>query len=98
MFGAQVIVTVCDAALLPVPPQDAGALMDPVFGVILTCPVPVPAKVRTQFRAAATYGPTKGPPLPIGAAPAGFTEAVDVSPTARARLSRPLPVSDAVPA
>src|SRR4051794_5189736 len=47
---------------------------------------------------ATTYGPTSGPPLPRGAAPAGLTAAVDVSAIARARFSRPLPVSAGVPA
>jgi len=70
----------------------------PVLGVIVTEPPPEPAKVRTQLRAAATYGPTNGPPLPTGAAPAGFTEPVDVSAKARARFSRPLPVCSVVPA
>ena len=42
--------------------------------------------------AAFTYGPTNGPPLPTGAAPAGVTAAVEVSANARARFSRPLPV------
>src|SRR6187549_1293779 len=46
----------------------------------------------------ATYGPTNGPPFPFGAAPAGWTDSVDVSLSARARFSRPLPVSAAVPA
>ena len=48
--------------------------------------------------AAATYGPTSGPPVPTGAAPAGSTEAVLVSAMARARFSRPLPVWSSVPA
>src|SRR4051812_11005431 len=48
--------------------------------------------------AAMTYGPTNGPPAPTGAAPAGVTDAVPVSPRARARFSRPFPVSAAVPA
>src|SRR5438094_9931718 len=44
------------------------------------------------------YGPTIGPPLPRGAAPSGLTESAAVSVIARPRLSRPLPVSAAVPA
>src|SRR5439155_17643026 len=46
--------------------------------------------------AAATYGPTNGPP--VVPAPAGTTEVVSTSPIARARFSRPLPVSAWVPA
>ena len=57
----------------------------------------VNAPVRVLV-AAAAYGPTSGPPLPFGAAPAGSTESVAVSAMARARLSRPLPVWAAVPA
>src|SRR5690348_2331094 len=48
--------------------------------------------------AAATYGPTNGPPAPTGAAPAGLMNSVLVSASARARLIRPLPVCDCVPA
>src|SRR5262245_48476941 len=44
------------------------------------------------------YGPTKGPPSPTGAAPAGCRNSVLVSAIARARLIRPLPVWDWVPA
>src|SRR3954447_7982033 len=42
------------------------------------------------------YGPTMGPPLP--ATPSGTTEVAEVSDRARARLTRPLPVSATVPA
>src|SRR5450759_3920338 len=49
----------------------------------------------TASFAAATYGPTSGPPP---GAPAGTTSVVDVSAKARARFSRPLPVWSAVPA
>jgi hypothetical protein len=73
MFGRHVLETVCDAALVPVPPQVTGALTVPVLGETVTVPVPVPAKVRSRLRAAATYGPTSGPPLPSGAAPEGCT-------------------------
>src|SRR5712664_383553 len=48
--------------------------------------------------AAALYGPTNGPPAPTGAAPAGSMNSVLVSASARARLIRPLPVCDCVPA
>ncbi len=48
--------------------------------------------------AAATYGPTMGPPKPNGVAPAGCTESVDVELSARARLIRPFPVWATVPA
>lgn len=54
MFGLHVLVTVCEAAAAPVPPQDTGALTVPVLGVIFTDPAPVPANVTVQFRAAAT--------------------------------------------
>ena len=42
--------------------------------------------------AAATYGPTKGPPAPDGAEPVGTTAVVEMSVSARIRLTRPLPV------
>src|SRR5262245_38536553 len=42
-------------------------------------------------------GPTYGPPAPIGLAPPGWTYSVAVSETARARLSRPLPVDSSEP-
>src|SRR5437870_2255667 len=48
--------------------------------------------------AAAVYGPTNGPPLPVGGEPTGTMASVDVSAIARARFTRPLPVSDAEPA
>src|SRR5581483_3920296 len=48
--------------------------------------------------AAAVYGPTKGPPAPTGSAPAGWIESVPVSSSARARLTRPLPVWAWLPA
>jgi hypothetical protein len=57
-----------------------------------TVPPPVPAKVMSNFLAAATYGPTSGPPLPSGAAPAGWTGSTPASPRARPRFRRPLPV------
>src|SRR5439155_8552084 len=49
---------------------------------------------RSATFTAATYGPTKGPPLPTGAVPAGSIAVVAVSPAARARFRRPLPVPD----
>src|SRR5437764_174221 len=52
---------------------------------------------RVASLAAATYGPTYGPPLPTGAPPAGCTGVVEASPIARTRLSRPLPVWSEVP-
>src|SRR6185503_1477754 len=87
-----------DAAAAPVHPHEIGAVIVPVLGVSFTVPVPAPANVRSRLRADATYGPTNGPPSPTGAAPAGWTDPVDVSVNARARFSRPLPVSAAVPA
>ena len=38
IFGAHVLVTVCEAAFVPVPPHETGALMVPVLGVIVTEP------------------------------------------------------------
>ena len=51
MLGEHVFVTVCEAAFVPVPPHDTGALTVPVLGVIVTEPVPLPAKVSVQLRA-----------------------------------------------
>ena len=48
--------------------------------------------------AAATYGPTNGPPAPTGAAPVGWMKSMPVSARARAMLMRPLPVWSWVPA
>ena len=50
--------------------------------------VPSPSLATPEM----TYGPTIGPPLPRGAAPAGWIAAEPVSPIARPRLSRPFPV------
>jgi hypothetical protein len=88
MFGKHVLETVWEAAAAPVPPQVVGALIVPVFGVMVTDPVPVPAKVKIQFRAAISYGPTTGPPP---GAPEGTTSVFDSSPTDRPRLIRPFP-------
>jgi hypothetical protein len=63
-----------------------------------TVPPPVPAKLMVRFFAAATYGPTNGPPPPTGGEPAGVTGVVDVSVIARAKFSRPLPVWSELPA
>src|SRR5437867_11943740 len=65
--------------LLPVLPSNA------VVGDTVIVPLPSPV-------VAVLYGPTNGPPLPIGAAPAGWTASVLVSTRARATLTRPLPV------
>jgi hypothetical protein len=51
MLGKQVLVTVCEAAFVPVPPHEVGALTVPMFGVMVTDPLPVPANVNTQLRA-----------------------------------------------
>ena len=63
----------------------------PVLPVIAlvgdTVSVPLPSPV-----VAALYGPTNGPPLPTGLAPAGWIASVLVSTRARATLTRPLPV------
>ena len=71
--------------------------MEPLSTVIETEPPPVPANVTFRFRAAARYGPTIGPPSPTGAAPSGLIESLDVSASARARFTRPLPVSASGP-
>lgn len=54
IFGRHVVVTVCEEAEPPVPPQLTGAVTAPVLGVTLTEPPPEPAKVKRRFRAAAT--------------------------------------------
>lgn len=64
----------------------------PLIGRCVTLSVTVPLIVALD---AILYGPTKGPPLPP--TPAGSIELVDVSVTARPRLSRPLPVWSTVP-
>ena len=89
ILGEHVLVTVCELAFVPVPPHVVGALTVPVLGVIVTEPLPLPAKVRTQLRADAWYGPMIGPPP---GAPAGTTSSVDMSVIARARFRRPFPV------
>ena len=73
---------------------DAGAPLGLQLPAVAQAVVNAPVQV---FVVAAVYGPTSGPPLPFGAAPAGSTNR-GVSAMARARLSRPLPVSVAVPA
>src|SRR6476469_798686 len=57
-----------------------------------------PDAIAVHVEAAMTYGPTNGPPAPTGAAPAGLTDDVDESVTARARFNRPLTVWTTVPA
>src|SRR5438552_4056342 len=64
-------------------------IVAPVETVVIAPPSTVALVIPDE---AATYGPTNGPPLPTGAAPAGVTASVDVSANARARFSRPLPV------
>ena len=51
ILGAHVLVTVCEAIAVPVPPHETGALTVPVLGVIVTEPPPLPAKVRFMFLA-----------------------------------------------
>jgi hypothetical protein len=51
ILGEHVLVTVCEAMAVPVPPHETGALMVPVLGVIVTEPLPEPAKVRFKLRA-----------------------------------------------
>ena len=50
ILGEHVLVTVCEATLVPVPPHETGALTVPMFGVIVTEPLPMPAKVRFKLR------------------------------------------------
>ena len=69
--------------------------LDVPYWAVPTC---APTVNETTLTAAATYGPTIGPPSPTGAAPCGFTPSLDVSLSARARLTRPLPVSATEPA
>ncbi len=66
-------------------------------GATLIVPVePSSVVVAWTVAAAATYGPTNGPPAP--GTPSGWTALVPRSRTARARSRRPLPVSALVPA
>src|SRR2546425_8005486 len=65
--------------LLPVLPSIT------VVGETVSVPLPSPV-------VAVLYGPTNGPPLPTGVAPAGWIASVLVSERARAMLTRPLPV------
>src|SRR5437867_3852110 len=58
----------------------------------------VPTLTEPGAAAAATYGPTNGPPAPTGAAPVGWMKSMPVSARARAMLMRPLPVWSWVPA
>src|SRR2546425_1486797 len=86
-----VAVIVAVAVREPVPGQPP-RLTVPELTWIVTEPLPVPANVMSRLRAAATYGPTNGPPPPTGGAPAGWMKSVPVSASARAMLMRPLPV------
>src|ERR1035437_2540103 len=72
-----------------------GPLVQPVQWELTLQLFVVPSHVHV---AAATYGPTNGPPVPTGAAPAGLIESVLVSEIARARFRRPFPVWATVPA
>src|SRR2546425_13335883 len=65
--------------LLPVLPSIT------VVGETVSVPLPSPV-------VAVLYGPTNGPPLPTGVAPAGWIASVLVSERARAMLTRPVPV------
>src|SRR5215217_7967602 len=51
MLGKQVVVTVCEATFVPVPPHETGALTVPVFGETVTEPLPAPTNVRSSWRA-----------------------------------------------
>ena len=51
MLGEHVLVTVWEATAVPVPPHVVGALTVPEAGVIVTDPVPPPAKMRSNWRA-----------------------------------------------
>ncbi len=73
--------------------ETLNVVVDPWTTGLGFCPLIVPT-----LSPAATYGPTNGPPLPTGVAPAGSIELVLVSEIARARFRRPLPVWAVVPA
>ena len=51
--GIHKLVTVCEDWFVPVPPHETGALTVPELGVIVTEPLPVPAKLKAVLRAAA---------------------------------------------
>jgi len=51
ILGEHVLLTVWEAAFVPVPPHETGAFTVPVLGVTVTVPLPVPANFRSKFRA-----------------------------------------------
>src|SRR5437660_6429454 len=51
--------------------------------------ITVDGEIVLVVTTAARYGPTNGPPFPVGGAPAGSMNSVFVSTSARARLIRP---------
>ncbi len=73
----------------------AGTVLPLQLAPVLQSVLELPSQILV---APATYGPTNGPPLPTGAAPAGWTESDAESAMARDRFSRPLPVWSTVPA
>src|SRR5436190_2021229 len=81
-----------------VPPMSPAGVLLPALKLLGVYAVESTGNVTPILIAAATYGPTYGPPPPTGAAPAGTTASLDVSAVARSRFSRPLPVSVDVPA
>src|SRR3954447_8843340 len=79
---------------VPVPPPEA-VTVTPESGAAVRKSLTVPV---TGAFDAATYGPTNGPPVPDGPEPTGTTGLVEVSVSARATLTRPLPVCAELPA
>ena len=77
---------------LPVQADSGVQVRVPEVTLTVTNPEPLPPNVTDRDLAAITYGPTNGPPLPSGGAPAGLTGSLLVSLNARAKLRRPLPV------
>ena len=80
------------------PPLWAVTVAVHVLGWLMTTGLAQLMAVVVADRAAARYGPTNGPPLPTGAAPAGCTGSVETSTSERSMLIRPLPVWSCVPA
>src|SRR5436189_5973950 len=79
-------------------PRSAVTLLLPALYDVVVYDVASSGKTEVKVALAITYGPTRGPPLPDGAAPAGVTGSVAASPNARSTFSRPLPVWSVVPA
>src|SRR5437667_9693318 len=83
---------------LTVPAMSPAGVLLPALKLLVVYAVESTGKVTATEMAAATYGPTNGPPPPTGGEPTGSTASTDVSAIARARLRRPLPVWSELPA